>query len=250
MTMGALKILTCTVIIWQTCCKYFRIPPFILPSPVAIARASYINRGILLSHSFITFSEIMLGIGLALLIAVPTAILMFRSRKAEQTLEPILVTSQAIPVFAIAPLLVIWFGYGMTSKVVMASIIIYFPITISLLQGFRSCDREYRELFRIMGADFWQSMKMLYWPWALPYFFGGLKVAVSVATIGAVIGEWVGSQAGLGYLMIQSNARLKIDLVFASILWLSIIGLSLWKLTGFLESTILKWNHINQEEEF
>lgn len=248
--MTSLKFLTSALIVWQTCSIYFQIPPFILPSPLAIAKASYVNRALLLSHSFVTLSEIILGIGLALLIAIPTAILMFRSRKAERALTPILITSQAIPVFAIAPLLVIWFGYGMASKIVMASIIIFFPITISLLQGFRSCDREYRKLFLIMGANFWQSMKILYWPWALPYFFGGLKVGVSVATIGAVIGEWVGSQAGLGYLMIQSNARLKVDLVFASILWLSVIGLTLWKLICLLESMILKWNNINQEEEF
>jgi len=93
----------------------------------------------------------------------------------------------------------------------------------------------------LMGSGFWQSMRLLYWPWALPQFFAGLKVGVSVATIGAVIGEWVGAQQGLGYLMIQANARLKVDLVFAAILWLSIMGVSLWSLVGFLEKKVITW---------
>lgn len=245
--MSTFCLLAVLITLWQVITVLFPIPPFILPSPIDIAKASFVNRGILFSNSLVTLWEILLGIGLALLIAIPSAVAMFRSGKLEKTMTPILVASQAIPVFAIAPLLIIWFGYGIVSKVVMASVVIFFPITVSLLQGFKSCDKEYRDLFRIMGADFRQTMKMLYWPWALPYFFGGLKVGVSVATIGAVIGEWVGSQAGLGYLMIQSNARLKVDMVFASILWLTVMGLALWKLIGLMESKVLRWKNIKEE---
>lgn len=235
--------------LWQITVHFSDLPLFILPSPLAIAKALILNWKMLLFHSFITSTEILLGIFLALSFSLPAAIFMFWSRHAEKALTPILIASQAIPVFAIAPLLVIWFGYGMASKVVMASIIIFFPITISLLQGFKSCDREYKDLFSVMGADFWKTFRMLYWPWALPYFFGGLKVAVSVATIGAVIGEWVGAQSGLGYLMVQSNARLKTDVVFASILLLSVIGLILWNFVHFMESRVLRWKNIQSWEE-
>jgi len=245
--MGTFLLLAILIAIWQAATAFFSIPPFILPSPADIAVASCANWHLLFTNSLITLGEILLGIAVALIIAIPAAMAMFRSRNLERVLTPILVASQAIPVFAVAPLLIIWFGYGITSKIVMASVVIFFPITVSLLQGFKSCDREYRNLFTIMGAGFWQTMKILYWPWGLPYFFGGLKVGVSVATIGAVIGEWVGSQAGLGYLMIQSNARLKVDMVFASILWLTVMGLALWKLICILESKILRWKNIKEE---
>ncbi len=166
---------------------------------------------------------------------------MFTKPEVERGLAPFLVASQAVPVFAIAPLLVVWLGYGIASKIFMAWIIIFFPITISLVSGFKSCDKEYRILFRLMGASFYDTLKMLLWPWALPQFFAGLKVGVTVATIGAVIGEWVGAQKGLGFLMIQSNARLQVDIVFAAILWLSVMGLGLWRLVGILEKKIVKW---------
>jgi putative hydroxymethylpyrimidine transport system permease protein len=196
---------------------------------------------LILPHAATTFLEIILGIFLALCTAVPLAIVMFAKPTLEKTLAPFLVASQAIPVFAIAPLLVVWLGYGIASKVFMAWIIIFFPITISLLSGLKSCDTEFRVLFRLMGASFYDTLRLLYWPWALPQFFAGLKVGVTVATIGAVIGEWVGAQQGLGYLMIQANARLQVDLVFAAILWLTAMGLGLWILVGVVENRIVKW---------
>jgi putative hydroxymethylpyrimidine transport system permease protein len=177
------------------------------------------------------------------MVAVPLSMIMFARPAVENAIAPFLVASQAVPVFAIAPLLVVWLGYGIASKVLMAAVIIFFPITVSLLEGFKSCDSEYRILFRLMGARFWKTMRLLYWPWALPHFFAGLKIGVSVATIGAVIGEWVGAQQGLGYLMIQANARLKVDLVFAAILWLSVMGLSLWVVVGYLEKKIIRWKN-------
>jgi len=166
---------------------------------------------------------------------------MFARPALERALAPFLVASQAVPVFAVAPLLVVWLGYGMASKILMAAVIIFFPITVSLLAGFKSCDRDLRLLFGLMGGGFGAALRLLYWPWALPQFFAGLKVGVSVATIGAVIGEWVGAQQGLGYLMIQANARLQVDLVFAVILWLSFMGLGLWTLVGWIERRVVTW---------
>ena len=229
--------------IWEAACRGFNIPDFILPPPSSIIKVAVFQAPMLLPHAGTTALEVLVGILLALTVAVPLAMIMFAHPAVGNAIAPFLVASQAVPVFAIAPLLVIWLGYGIASKVLMAAVIIFFPITVSLLEGFKSCDSEFRILFQLMGSGFWKTMRLLYWPWALPHFFAGLKVGVSVATIGAVIGEWVGAQQGLGYLMIQANARLKVDLVFAAILWLSVMGMSLWVLVGYLEKKIITWKN-------
>jgi len=227
--------------IWELGVRLMDVPVFILPRPSDIAAVALVKAPLIWPHALATLGEILLGIGLALVTAVPLAVLMFANPGLERGLAPFLVASQAVPVFALAPLLVVWLGYGMSSKVFMAWVIIFFPICISLLSGLKSCDPEFRVLFRLMGASFWQKLRLLYWPWALPQFFAGLRVGVTVATIGAVIGEWVGAQQGLGYLMIQSNARLQTDLVFAAILWLTAMGLGLWIIVGVLEKRTIKW---------
>ena len=229
------------LVIWEAACRGFNLPDFILPPPSSIITVAVFQAPMLLPHAAITALEVLVGILLSLMVAVPLAMLMFAHPAVGNAIAPFLVASQAVPVFAIAPLLVIWLGYGIASKVLMAAVIIFFPITVSLLEGFKSCDSEFRVLFQLMGAGFWKTMRLLYWPWALPHFFAGLKVGVSVATIGAVIGEWVGAQQGLGYLMIQANARLNVDLVFAAILWLSAMGLSLWVFVGYLERKVITW---------
>ena len=233
--------LFCLLAVWEGACRSGAVPPYILPAPSRVLAVAVLEAPRLGIHGLVTLTEILAGIGIAVAVAVPLAVFMFSHPDVERALAPVLIASQAVPVFAVAPLLVIWLGYGMASKVLMAAVIIFFPITVSLLEGFKSCESEYRVLFRLMGASFWQSIRRLYWPWALPQFFAGLKVGVSVATIGAVIGEWVGAQQGLGYLMIQANARLKVDLVFAAILWLTAMGLCLWAATGWLESRFVRW---------
>jgi len=230
--------------VWESACRGFNVPEFILPPPSRIITVAVFQAPMVWPHAATTALEVLTGILLSLMVAVPLAMVMFARPALENAIAPFLVASQAVPVFAIAPLLVIWLGYGIASKVLMAAVIIFFPITVSLLEGFKSCDSEFRVLFQLMGAGFWKTMRLLYWPWALPHFFAGLKVGVSVATIGAVIGEWVGAQQGLGYLMIQANARLKVDLVFAAILWLSVMGLSLWVLVGYLERKVITWKQV------
>jgi putative hydroxymethylpyrimidine transport system permease protein len=226
---------------WESACRALAVPDYILPPPSQILSVAVARAGVIGPHALATAVEIVAGIALALAVAVPLAIAMFARPTLERALAPFLVASQAVPVFAVAPLLVVWLGYGMASKILMAAVIIFFPITVSLLAGFKNCDRDYRIFFGLMGAGFFDTLRLLYWPWALPQFFAGLKMGVSVATIGAVIGEWVGSQQGLGYLMIQANARLKVDLVFAVILYLSLMGLGLWALVGALERRVVTW---------
>jgi len=227
--------------LWEAFVRIMDVPIFILPPPSSIFVVALVRAPLILPHALVTLTEILMGIGLAVCTAIPLAIVMFAKPTLEKAFAPFLVASQAIPVFAIAPLLVVWLGYGIASKVFMAWIIIFFPICVSLLEGFKSCDPEFRVLFRLMGASFFKTLRLLYWPWALPRFFAGLKVGVTVATIGAVIGEWVGAQQGLGFLMIQSNARLQVDIVFAAILWLTAMGLAMWWLVGVLEKKIITW---------
>ena len=229
------------LIIWEAGCRWFSVPVFILPPPSRVIWVAVIRAPLLFSHARITGLEILLGIGLALLVSIPLAFAMFALPRLERSLAPFLVASQAVPVFALAPLLVVWLGYGMAGKVFMAGIIIFFPILISLLEGLKTCDQEYRILFFLMGAGFRPMVRLLYWPWALPRFFAGLKVGVTVATIGAVIGEWVGASRGLGFLMIQANARLDVDLVFAAIFWLTLMGLGLWSIVGAMERRVIHW---------
>jgi len=237
----SLLIALTVIAIWEFACGWFSVPDFILPAPSEILKTTVFKASLLLPHAGVTALEIIMGIFLSLLVSVPLATLMFACPSIERALSPFLVASQAVPVFALAPLLVIWLGYGLSSKVLMAAIIIFFPITVSLLEGYKNCDREYAVFFDLMGAGFLKKLRLLYWPWALPYFFSGLKVGVTVATIGAVIGEWVGAQRGLGYLMIQANARLQVSLVFAAILWLSVMGLAMWVFVGFLERKVIYW---------
>jgi putative hydroxymethylpyrimidine transport system permease protein len=239
-----MTVMVAILVAWETVCRGLSVPDFILPAPSRILTVAIFKASILLPHAGITALEVLAGISLSLLVAVPLAIAMFAHPSVEKALAPFLIASQAVPVFAIAPLLVVWLGYGIGSKVLMAAVIIFFPITVNLLEGLKSCDHEYRVLFELMGSGFWKTLRLLYWPWALPHFFAGLKVGVSVATIGAVIGEWVGAQQGLGYLMIQANARLNVDLVFAAILWLSVMGLSLWTFVGFLERKVITWKQV------
>ena len=231
--------------LWEAGCRLGDLPEFILPPPSHVLRVAVWEAPRLLPHAAVTLTEILAGIALALAVAIPLAVVMFARPALEKSLAPFLIASQAIPVFALAPLLVVWLGYGLASKILMAAVIIFFPITVSLLEGLKSCDPAYRILFRLMGAGFRQTLVRLHWPWALPYFFAGLKVGVSVATIGAVIGEWVGAQQGLGFLMIQSNARLKTDWVFAAIFYLALVGLGLWWLVGKLERRLAAWRYLS-----
>jgi putative hydroxymethylpyrimidine transport system permease protein len=240
-SLASLLVVLTLLTVWEAACRWLQIPDFILPPPSRIIEVAVLQAAVILPHAGITAMEVLIGIIVSLLVAVPLSIAMFAHPALEKALAPFLVASQAVPVFAIAPLLVVWLGYGIASKILMAAVIIFFPITVNLLEGFKNCDPEFRVLFELMGAGFLKTLRLLYWPWALPHFFAGLKVGVSVATIGAVIGEWVGAQQGLGYLMIQANARLNVDMVFAAILWLSGMGLSLWILVGFLERKVIRW---------
>ncbi len=215
---------------------------YILPSPNRVLIALNQNYGILYKHSVITFSEIILGLILGVGLGFFSALLMGYYKLARDWLMPIVVISQAIPVFALAPILVLWIGYGLASKVAMATIIIYFPVTAALLDGLIRTNKEQIYLAKIMGASSWSIIKNIKLPSAMPSFASGVRIGAAVAPIGAVVGEWVGSSGGLGYLMLHANAKMQIDLMFAALFILALIATLTYFSIDKLMKNLIYWN--------
>jgi len=220
--------------IWQALVLITGAPHFILPSPWRVAKSAYFNRVLIGENALVTITEILLGLLLGTLFGVATALQLTLSKTAERLMLPILVFTQAVPVFALAPLLTLWFGYGMGSKVVMAVLIIYFPVTSAFHDGLTRIDRGYLDLAKTMGGRQLQILRHIRIPAALPALGSGLKLAAVYAPIGAVIGEWVGASKGLGYLMLLANGRVKTDLMFACLITLACLTVILHSLVGLL----------------
>ena len=199
----------------------------------------------LATHAWVTAAEIVLGLLLGTLLGTLSAILIHQSRPARRWLFPILVISQAIPVFAIAPVLVLWLGYGMASKVAMATLIIYFPVTASFLDGLRRTETGWLDLAVTMTDGDPRRAWAILWhirvPAALPALASGLRVAAAVAPIGAVVGEWVGASEGLGYVMLHANGRMRIDLMFAALIVLALFAVALYFIVDRLLRLALPW---------
>ena len=231
--------------VWQAVVWATGVPNFILPGPGRVALALVAQPELLLRHAAITLQEIVAGIALGGLIGAASAILLAASRTAQRWLMPLLVVSQALPVFALAPILVLWLGYGMASKVAMAVLIIYFPVTAAFLDGLRRAEPGWLELARTMDAGPWAQLRHIRVPAALPALTSGLRVAAAVAPIGAVVGEWVGSSAGLGYLMLHANARMQVDLMFAALFVLAAMALALWLAVDRAGRALVRWQPEN-----
>jgi ABC-type nitrate/sulfonate/bicarbonate transport system permease component len=228
-------------VFWEAAVSIWHIPSYILPPPSRIILVIGERWNLLVTNSLVTLGEITAGFVVALIGGVALALAIHSSRIVERATLPLVIASQTIPVFAIAPLLILWFGYGMGSKVVMAAIIVFFPIVINTVDGLRAADPDTISLLKVLEATPRQIMLKVRIPQALPFVFSGLKIGVAVSVIGAVIGEWVGAREGLGYLMIHANAQLQVDLVFAAIFCLSVMGVTLYALIGLLERHVVHW---------
>ncbi|MFZ7135971.1 ABC transporter permease [Avibacterium avium] len=226
---------------WQGAISIFAIPHYLLPEPVAVLNEVASQWALLFMHAKITLWEILLGLVLGFLFGLLSALLLASSQTLSAFLLPILIASQAIPVFAIAPLLVLWFGYGIASKIAMTILIIYFPVTAACYDGLRNTPKQWLELAQTMGISSGQLLFKVRLPAALPALASGLRIAVSVAPIGAIVGEWVGSSQGLGYLMLQANARIQISLMFAALFILVVIALLLYFVIDKLLHRIIPW---------
>ncbi|MFD1450107.1 MULTISPECIES: ABC transporter permease [Oceanobacillus] len=234
-------LITIFLFIWEAGARFVN-TPFILPAPTEIAIKLWeLKAELLLHHLPVTLAVIAIGLGISLVLGIILAISMNISKTLEQAIYPILITSQTIPIIALAPIFVLWFGYSIWSKVIVTIIITFFPITVSTFDGFRSTSKELKELFQTLGASKRQLFFKLEVPSALPSFFSGLKVAVPMSVIGAAIGEWLGAQAGLGYFSRRMMTQFNGAGVFAPIVVLSLIGIILFITVVLLEKYILKW---------
>ncbi len=228
---------------WEGYVRLFEVQRWLLPAPSVIVKTIGEDAGLLWRHTVVTVEEIAVGFALALVCGVALATAIGLSRTVERALFPFLIASQTIPIIVIAPMLLIWVGYGLAPKVIVVALISFFPIVVNMADGLKSVDPDAVALMRTLGANRWQVFFKVQVPTSLPYLFSGVRVAVAVSVIGAVIGEWVGSSEGLGYLMIRSKPQFLTERVFAAIAILSAMGVGLFALVGIVERLALPWQH-------
>lgn len=217
---------------WQALVWIADLPPFILPGPGRVALALWENAALIGGHALITLTEVVAGLIIGALLGAATALGLALSPAARRVIRPVLVITQALPVFALAPILTLWLGYGLWSKVLMAVLIIYFPVASAFFDGLMQTPRGWLDQARVMGARPWRVLLHVRLPAALPSLASGLRLAAVYAPIGAIIGEWVGASQGLGYLMLLANGRAKIDLMFAALAALVVMTLILYRIVG------------------
>ena len=241
--------LLAAILLWALVVWVLDLPEYTLPSPWAVLqRIGETWNEQLLSATLVTSKETIIGFVVAIVVAVPLAVLLTYSKLAERFLYPIMVSSQVVPKVAIAPLFVVWFGFGLTPKVLIAFLIAFFPIVIDTTVGLRSVDPGMLHLARSMGGGELKTFRKVRLPSGLPSFFGGLKVAVTLAVIGAVVGEFVGSSDGLGYVLITATGNVDTPLVFASIVLMSLIGIVLFGVVELIERIATPWHHSRRGE--
>ncbi|CDZ45659.1 ABC transporter permease [Neorhizobium galegae] len=229
------------IALWQAGVGLFAPPHYILPSPVAVASAFLRQPGFLLQNSAVTLIEIALGLAIGAGLGIATAFGVAALPRLGRLVWPMVLILQAFPVFVLAPILVLWLGFGLASKVAMTTIIIFFPVASAFADGLRRTDQEILDAVSLEGASHWQTLVSMRVPLATPSLVSGLRVAAPLAPLGAVVGEWVGASGGLGFVMVQANARMQTDTVFAAMVILAILTLILRLLIDWLTSGLAPW---------
>ncbi|MBN1623199.1 MAG: ABC transporter permease [Clostridia bacterium] len=229
------------IIIWEFAVRIFNTPEYRLPAPTAIIEEFIKSWEILLGHTGITFFETILGFIAGVLVAVAVAVLIDSSDMVERIFMPFAVLSQTIPLVALAPLLAIWFGFGILPKVILVILVVFFPVTVSLVSGFKSIDKDLCEMMVGMNASKWQIFIKLKVPGSLPFFFSGLKISAAYAVMGAVISEWTGASRGLGIYMTRAMSSFKTAALFADIIIISLLSILLFKVIAYLERKFITW---------
>jgi ABC-type nitrate/sulfonate/bicarbonate transport system permease component len=227
---------------WEVGVAVSGVSPIVLPAPSRILGALWDFRETALRHAAVTLTEALVGFAVALVLAVAAALAMDRVGAVRRAVYPLLVGSQTIPIVAIAPLLVVWFGFGLAPKVVVIVLVSFFPIVVSLLDAFAATPADASDLLRTLGASRRQELRLLRWPAAMPGLFTGLRIAVPYAVIGAVFGEYVGAIEGLGIWMQVSQNAFRTDLVFAAILLTAVLSVGLFAVVGLAERLVIPWH--------
>ena len=226
---------------WEIGVWIWEVPDWLLPPPSSIGYTLYDKADLLAGHTIVTLEEVLIGFLLALFFGFLLASCIVLSSMMERALYPIVIASQTVPIIVIAPMLLVWIGYGLAPKVIVVALISFFPVVVNTVDGMKSVDPDLRRLMKTMGAGKWSFYSKIQLPTSMPYMFSGLRVAIAVSVIGAVIGEWVGASQGLGYLMMRSKPQFQTELVFASIAILSTMGVVLFASVVILERVVLPW---------
>lgn len=237
------------LVIWQLLCTIGVLPSYMLPSPIKVVQAFVSEFPLLLKNSVITLQEAFIGLILGVSVGFCAAVLMDTFDVLYKAFYPLLIITQTIPSVAIAPLLVLWFGYEMTPKIVLIIISTFFPVTVGLLDGFRSADKDAIGLLRSMGAGRMQIFRYIKFPSALPQLFSGLRIAAAYSVVGAVISEWLGGFGGLGVYMTRVKKAFAFDKMFAVIFLISVISLALMALVGFAEKKCMPYRNTDKKGE-
>ena len=230
------------LLLWEAYTRLSGLDPITLPSPSRVLTSLWDAREAAVGHLVPTLVEALVGCTLSVALAIATAVALDRWEPARRAVEPLLVTSQTIPIVAIAPLFVIWFGFGLLPKVLIVVLVTFFPVVVALLDGFARVDPEAMTLLRSMGATARQTFRKLRWPAALPSLFTGLRISAVYAVIGAIFGEYVGATEGLGIWMRLSQNSFRTDLVFGAILLTAVVSVALYLLVGVVERVVVPWS--------
>ena len=231
------------LVIWQLACAFELVPGYMLPSPIEVVKAFISDFPLLMSHAKVTILEAVLGLVIGVLLGFGCAALMDSFPLVKKGLYPILVLTQTIPPVAIAPLLILWFSYGIAPKVILVVLVAFFPMAVGLLEGFQSVDEDMIRLLKSMDASRWQIFWHVKFPAALGEFFSGLKIAVAYSIVGAVIAEWLGGFSGLGVYMTRVKKSLSYDKMFAVIFFVSAFSLILMALVKYIQYKAMPWEH-------
>lgn len=231
---------------WQLLASSEAVPNYMLPSPVDVISALIHDRSIIFMHARVTLQEAFYGLGIGIILAFCTATIMDRFLVLNQAFYPLMIITQTIPTIAIAPMLVLWMGFGMAPKITLVVVTTFFPITVGLLDGYKSVDRDQIDLLRAMGASRLQIFSHVKFPAALPHFFAGLKISASYAVVGAVISEWLGGFEGLGVYMTRVKKAYAFDKMFAVIIFIVIISLLLMMLVNIIRSVTMPWETVQK----
>ncbi|GAA3951292.1 ABC transporter permease [Actinomadura viridis] len=224
---------------WQALVSFGGVEEYVLPAPGDVVAKMFGDFGVFAEQSVPTIIAIFVGFALAIAIALPIAVAMVYSGVVRRAVYPLLIIAQVVPKVAIAPLFIIWFGFGQLPKILMVALICFFPVVIDSLVGFKAARPESLMLVRSMGASRWQAFWKIRWPWALPSIFAGIKVGITLAVVGAVVAEFVGADTGLGVLLITARGDMDSLTVFASIAWLTVIGFVLFVMVEVLERLLV-----------
>jgi NitT/TauT family transport system permease protein len=234
--------LICLVIAWQLLIWIVQPAPYLIPAPLAVADVIVSQFPTLIYHSGVTALETTLAFLFSVLVALPLAFLISRFKWFEESVYPLLVISQAVPKVALAPLILVWLGFGLSTKVTIGVLVAFFPVVISAVVGLKSVPKDMIYLGRSMGLSGTDMFRKIYFPYALPSIFGGLKVCVTLAVVGAVVGEFVGADKGLGYLVLLASGQLQTALMFAALAFLILIGIASFALVQWAETRLIPWH--------